>query len=128
MNILYVHVYHCNSFLPVLTLYVILSVLSSLLFLFQWTVTSQACSMFSTIPVALYDTLGHEGVAYIINQSKRLVLIHELDKIFYSPALKKWGFSEFALSFHQSFHLSFHPTSPDKFSSHFSQELLGLQS
>ena len=35
----------------------------------QWVVTEQSCNYYSRVLVPLYDTLGAEAVAYIINQS-----------------------------------------------------------
>jgi len=37
----------------------------------QWTVTEQACSMFSMATCALYDTLGPDVCGFIINESKK---------------------------------------------------------
>ena len=35
----------------------------------QWVVAEQSCNYYSRVLVPLYDTLGSEAVAYIINQS-----------------------------------------------------------
>ena len=33
----------------------------------QWVIADQACLMYSMVTVALYDTLGAQAVAYVIN-------------------------------------------------------------
>ena len=33
----------------------------------QWVIADQACLMYSMVTVALYDTLGPQAVAYVIN-------------------------------------------------------------
>ncbi|XP_052771923.1 long-chain-fatty-acid--CoA ligase 5-like [Mya arenaria] len=43
----------------------------------EWTVTDQACSMFSIVTCALYDTLGPDVCAYIINQTEMPLVICE---------------------------------------------------
>ena len=42
-------------------------------FLFQWVLVEQACNMYSMTIVPLYDTLGPESCAYIINQGNTAV-------------------------------------------------------
>ncbi|KAL3875983.1 hypothetical protein ACJMK2_033876 [Sinanodonta woodiana] len=47
----------------------------------EWTITEQACSMFSMATVALYDTLGSDACSYIINQTEmQLVVVDKPDK------------------------------------------------
>ncbi|XP_045213523.2 long-chain-fatty-acid--CoA ligase 1-like isoform X2 [Mercenaria mercenaria] len=47
----------------------------------EWTVTEQACSMFSIVTCALYDTLGPDTCAFIINQTgMSLVVCDTSDK------------------------------------------------
>lgn len=41
----------------------------------EWVFTEQACSMFSMVTVALYDTLGPDTCAYIINQTQMTVVV-----------------------------------------------------
>ena len=33
----------------------------------QWVIADQACLMYSMVTVALYDTLGAQAVAYVVN-------------------------------------------------------------
>lgn len=48
----------------------------------EWTVTEQACSMFSIVTCALYDTLGPDTCAFIINQTgMSLVVCDTSDKV-----------------------------------------------
>ncbi|KAK3598870.1 hypothetical protein CHS0354_008618 [Potamilus streckersoni] len=62
----------------------------------EWTITEQACSMFSMVTVALYDTLGPDACSYIINQTEmQLVVVDKpekaqilLDNISTIPSLK----------------------------------------
>lgn len=41
----------------------------------EWTISGQACNAYSLVSVSLYDTLGEEAVAYIINQAEIPVAI-----------------------------------------------------
>lgn len=41
----------------------------------EWVFTEQACSMFSMVTVALYDTLGPDTCAYIINQTEMTLVV-----------------------------------------------------
>ncbi|XP_052265518.1 long-chain-fatty-acid--CoA ligase 1-like isoform X2 [Dreissena polymorpha] len=43
----------------------------------EWTVTEQACCMFSIVTCALYDTLGPDTCAYIINQTEMPLVVCE---------------------------------------------------
>ncbi|KAL4239460.1 Long-chain-fatty-acid--CoA ligase 5 [Mactra antiquata] len=62
----------------------------------EWTVSEQACSMFSMVTCALYDTLGPETCQFIINQTGMTVVICDtaarvqllLDKAGDMPSLK----------------------------------------
>ena len=66
------------SFTPLKYLFSMLSIISQLnyrlvsanFYFLQWVFTEQACSMFSMVTIALYDTLGPDTCAYIINQSE----------------------------------------------------------
>ncbi len=42
----------------------------------QWVVVEQSCNYYSRVLVPLYDTLGPEAVAYIVNQSNSLNPVH----------------------------------------------------
>ncbi|XP_035669719.1 long-chain-fatty-acid--CoA ligase 1-like isoform X2 [Branchiostoma floridae] len=41
----------------------------------EWTVTEQACNMYSMVIVPLYDTLGPQAVTYIVNQAKLSTIV-----------------------------------------------------
>lgn len=41
----------------------------------DWIVAEQAAYMFSTVVVALYDTLGAESTEYILNQTELVTII-----------------------------------------------------
>ena len=35
----------------------------------QWVITEKACTAYSMVPVALYDTLGDDAITFIVEQS-----------------------------------------------------------
>ncbi|PVU94924.1 hypothetical protein BB561_002184 [Smittium simulii] len=47
----------------------------------EWNLTDRACSTQSLISVALYDTLGHDSMTYILNHCKAPVIVCTVDKI-----------------------------------------------
>lgn len=46
----------------------------------EWILTEQACYSYSLVVVPLYDTLGPDACAYIINQAEISVVVCEDDK------------------------------------------------
>jgi long-chain acyl-CoA synthetase len=55
----------------------------------EWVVAEQSCNYYSRVLVPLYDTLGAEAVAYIINQTCMSVVVCEASKLL--PLIKHSG-------------------------------------
>lgn len=57
-------------------------------FFFQWVLVEQACNMYSMTIVPLYDTLGPESCAYIINQGNWYEIYLLFAKMYWATEIK----------------------------------------